>query len=100
MILVDKALKAREEQGKPIRVAILGAGFMAQGLAIQIVNSPPGMRLVAVYNRSLKKSLHVFDYSGRKETVVANTQTQLEEAIRSGKPAVTEDAFLLARSEQ
>ena len=42
MVIVDKALEARAEQGKPIKVAILGGGFMAQGLTNQIVNSVPG----------------------------------------------------------
>src|SRR5258705_6418105 len=100
MILVDTALRAREEQGKPIRVAILGAGFMSQGLTNQIVHSVPGMRMVALYNRNLKKAFHVYDYAGRKDSIVATTQSQLEDAIRADKPVVTEDAFLLARSEQ
>ena len=100
MIIVDNALKAREEQGKPIRVAILGGGFMAQGLTNQIVNSVPGMRLVAIYSRKLNKAFAIFAYSGLQDTVAATTQAQLEDAIRAGKPVVTEDAFLLARSEQ
>jgi len=100
MILVDTALKAREEQGKPIRVAILGAGFMSQGLTNQIVHSVPGMRVVALYNRHLKKAFHVFNYAGRTDVIVATTQEQLEDSIRAGKAVVTEDAFLLARSEQ
>ncbi len=33
MIIVDTALKAREKEGRPIRVALIGAGFMSQGLA-------------------------------------------------------------------
>lgn len=98
MILVDTALKAREEQGKPIRVAMIGAGFMGQGLANQIVNSIPGMRMVAVQNRHLEKAYHVLRYSGL-EAIEATTQAHLDEAIRAGKPVVTEDAFLLARSE-
>ena len=100
MILVDNALKAREEQGKPVRVGLIGAGFMGQGLTNQIVNSVPGMRMVAVCNRRLERALHVFEYSGCEDPVVATTQEQLEDAIRRGKPAVTEDAFLLARSDQ
>src|SRR5262245_265819 len=100
MILVDNALKAREAQGKPIRVAMIGAGFMGQGLANQIVNSVPGMRLVAVYNRHLQKAAHVFRYAGFENIAVATTQGQLEDALRAGTPVVTEDAFLLARSEQ
>ena len=42
MILVDTALQAREAAGKPIRVGIIGAGFMARGLTNQIVNSVAG----------------------------------------------------------
>jgi predicted homoserine dehydrogenase-like protein len=99
MILVDHALKSREEQGKPIRVAMIGAGFMGQGLANQVVNSVPGMRMVAVYDRRLEKALHVFHYSGLEDIAVATTQGQLEDALLGGRPVVTEDAFLLARSE-
>ena len=39
MILVDNALKAREKEGRPIRVALIGAGFMSQGLGNHIVNT-------------------------------------------------------------
>jgi predicted homoserine dehydrogenase-like protein len=100
MIIVDNLLKARQSEGKPIRVAILGAGFMSQGLTNQIVHSAPGMRMVALYNRNLKRAFQVYDYCGLKDSIVATTQSQLDDAIRSSKPVVTEDAFLLARSEQ
>jgi predicted homoserine dehydrogenase-like protein len=100
MIIVDHALRARQEQGKPIRVALLGAGFMGQGLSNQIVNSVPGMRLVGVYNRHLEKACHVYAYAGLTEVVEVTQQGQLEDAVRAGKPVITEDAFLLARSEQ
>jgi predicted homoserine dehydrogenase-like protein len=100
MILVDNALKAREEQGTPIRVAMLGAGFMGQGLTNQIVNSAQGMSMVAVQNRHLEKAIHVYRYSGLGDIVEAKTQGQMEDAIRAGRPVVTEDAMLLARSGQ
>jgi predicted homoserine dehydrogenase-like protein len=100
MILVDSALQAREEQGNPIRVAMLGAGFMGQGLTNQIVNSVQGMRMVAVQNRHLEKAIHVYRYSGSGDIIEARTQEQMEDAIRAGRPAVTEDAMFLARSEQ
>lgn len=99
MTIVDSGLKAREEQGRPIRVGMIGAGFMGQGLTNQITNSVPGMRMVAVQNRHLEKAVHVYRYSGFDEIVQATTQSQLDDAIHEGKPAVTEDAFLLARSE-
>ncbi len=100
MIIVDELLKAREAQGKPIRVGMLGAGFIGQGLTNQITNSVPGMRMVAVYNRKPQRALNVFTYSGATNPVEASTQTQLDEAIRAGRPVATGDAFLLARSEE
>lgn len=100
MVIVDNALRARQEQGKPIRVAILGAGFMSQGLTNQIVHSVPGMRMVALFSRQVKKGFHIYNYAGFSDVLVATTQDQLEDAIRTGKAVVTEDAFLLARSSQ
>ena len=38
---------------------------MAQGLANQIVNSVPGMRLVAIYNRKVERAVDVFAYVSR-----------------------------------
>jgi predicted homoserine dehydrogenase-like protein len=98
MILVDNALKARAAQGNPIRVGMLGAGFMAQGLTNQIVNSVPGMRMAAVYSRQVAKGRHVYEYSGLDQCVV-NERSAFEDALAAGKPVVTEDAMLLARSE-
>jgi predicted homoserine dehydrogenase-like protein len=100
MIIIDELLKAREAEGKPIRVGMLGSGFMGQGLTNQIVNSVPGMGMVAVYSRKPEKALEVFRYAGLAEPFVASTQTGVDDAIRAGKPVVTEDAMLLARSEE
>src|SRR5579862_6182934 len=100
MIIVDNALKVREAAGRPIRVASIGAGFMGRGLANQIINSVPGMRLVAAFNRTAQKAIDMFSYAGQDDAIVATTQSQVEDAIRVGKPVVTEDVFLLCRSEQ
>jgi predicted homoserine dehydrogenase-like protein len=100
MIIVDNLLKVREAQGKPIRVGMLGSGFMGQGLTNQITNSVPGMRMVAIYSRKVPRGLHAFRYSQLADPVQASTQAELDGAIAAGRPVVTEDAFLLARSEQ
>jgi predicted homoserine dehydrogenase-like protein len=100
MIIVDTALQAREEEGRPIRVGLIGAGFMARGLSNQIINSVPGMRVVAIYNRNIDRAVSAYTYvSEELRPVIANTQTSLDDAISRKQPVVTEDAFLLARSE-
>lgn len=98
MILVDTALKARAQEGRPVRVATLGAGFMCQGLTNMIANSVPGMQQVAIYNRTAARAEQVYTYSGVTDVVQAKTQAEFDNAIRAGKAVVTEDAFLLARS--
>lgn len=98
MILIDNALKVREEQGKPIRVGMVGAGFMGQGLTNQITHSVPGMRMAAVYNRRPERAVHVFKYSGLDDIVMGATQAQVDQAIREGRPVVAEDPFLICRS--
>jgi predicted homoserine dehydrogenase-like protein len=99
MILVDHALQAREAEGKPIRVGIVGAGFMTQGLTNQICRSVPGMRVVAISNRKPERASDVFSYAGKHDVVRAESQWQLDRAIRENKSAITDDALLLARSE-
>jgi predicted homoserine dehydrogenase-like protein len=100
MIIVDNALKARAAQGNPIKVAILGGGFMAQGLTNQIVNSVPAMRMVVIYSRKPQKAIQVLNYAGLENPIEATAQSQLDEAIRDGKPVFSQDAMLVARSEQ
>jgi predicted homoserine dehydrogenase-like protein len=68
MIIVDAALKAREAAGKPVRVAMLGAGFMARGVANQIVNAVPGMRLWAIANRHLEGTQCAYREAGFEPT--------------------------------
>ncbi len=98
MILVDDALQAREAAGNPIRVGVVGAGFMCQGLTNQIAHSVAGMRVVAISNRKVERAAGVFRYSGYEDVAFAETQRALGHAIASERPVVTEDAFLLARS--
>jgi predicted homoserine dehydrogenase-like protein len=98
MWIVDTALKARAEQDRPIQVGIIGAGFMCQGLTNQIVNSVPGMRVVAISNRRPERALSVFKYAGCSDIVVADTQWKFDDAAERRRPVATEDPMLIARS--
>lgn len=98
MIIVDTALKAREAEGRPIRVGIVGAGFMSQGLTNHIVNTVPGMRVVGISNRRPERAQEVFRYSGL-EPVSVDSQARFDEVAGAGGAAYTDDPFLLCRSE-
>jgi predicted homoserine dehydrogenase-like protein len=99
MIIVDNALKQRAAEGRPVRVGLLGTGFMARGLANRIVHGPAGMSVVAVYGRKPERAKELYEYCGLSDVVEAGRQTDLEEAIRAKHPVITEDAFLMARAE-
>src|SRR4051812_5499572 len=98
MIIVDRALKAREEQGKPVRVGMIGAGFMGQGLTNQIVHSVPGMRMAAIYNRKPERALGVYRYAGCEDVKLAATQAAVDDSVGRGIPVVAEDPYTICRS--
>jgi predicted homoserine dehydrogenase-like protein len=99
MILVDNALRRRAELNQPIRVGLLGAGFMARGLANRIVHGPAGVVVAAVYARKIDRARDLYNYCGLTDVVESGSQSRLNQAIRDRRAVVIDDAYLLARSE-
>lgn len=91
MIIVDAALRKRAEEGNPVRVALVGAGFMARGLTNQIVNSVPGMQLVAIANRTLANAERALAEAGLVDHMVVTDGDGVDKAIATGTPAITDD---------
>ncbi len=99
MIIVDKALEKRQQEGNPIHVAMVGAGFMGRGIAFQISTAVQGMKLVAISNRHLDGAKRAYSEAGIEEIRVVKTVAQLEKAIKREQYAITEDAMLLCQAE-
>jgi predicted homoserine dehydrogenase-like protein len=101
MLIVDTALAQREAAGQPIRVGMIGAGFMARGTALQLVRYARGMRLVAIANRTVEKARQAYTEAGVASEQIRSVGSigQLEQAIADGRPAITDDALLLCRAE-
>jgi len=98
MIIIDTALKERESANNPIRVGMIGAGVMAQGVANMIVNSVPGMELVAIANRTIERAKIAYELAGIKNiTEVTNVQ-EIDVAISEGQYVITDDAHLVAEA--
>lgn len=98
MIIVDRELERREAEGSPVRVGLVGAGFMGSGLALQIITSVPGMELSVIVNRRPEKAEEAYRRAGVEETEAVGSARELEEAIRKGRPAVTDDPDVLCRA--
>ncbi len=98
MIITDTALAKLEREGKPIRVGMIGAGFMARGIANQIINYTSGMRLVAIANRTIVNAETAYSTAGVSKIKRVSTRGQLASAIKEGICACTEDANLLIQS--
>lgn len=99
MIIIDKALQARAAAGNPIKVGMIGAGFMGRGIANQIINSVVGMELVAIFNRDIDAAKRAYAEAGIEDIQVVTTKSELEDAIARGQYAVTEDANFICRAE-
>lgn len=98
MIIIDKALGKLENEGKPIRIGMVGAGFMAAGTAVEIINYRKGMRLIAIANRNLQRAKRVYEQAGVAEVSEVNTQIGFERAIKEKKYSITTNAMVLCRS--
>lgn len=101
MIIVDRLLAERAAQGRPVRAALAGAGFMGRGLVNQIVNSVPGMEVVAIAARRPEQGVRAFTEAGIDPAAVvhADDARGVDAAIRAGSPVVTPDAGALARAD-
>ncbi|MCC5637494.1 Gfo/Idh/MocA family oxidoreductase [Nostoc sp. CHAB 5844] len=99
MIIIDNALKARAAAGNPIKVGMIGAGFMGRGIANQIINSVPGMELVAIFNRSIDGAKRAYTEAGIEDIQVVSNVSDLEDAIACNRYAITEDAKLICQAQ-
>ena len=100
MIIVDSALEAREQSGKPIRVGIVGAGYMGRGLVLQITSAfKRGMRLSALYNRTLNKAELALEQAGITSIARVDNQAAVEHAITNNQVALCADPLALCQAE-
>ncbi len=97
MFIVDNELKRLEAENRPIRVGMVGAGFMARGIALQMLRYVPGMELVAISNRHVEGARKAYIDAGAApdDVVEVSSVPALEEAVSRGKRAVTDDPMLL-----
>jgi predicted homoserine dehydrogenase-like protein len=98
VIILDKALERRAEAGNPVRMVIVGAGYMARGIAAH-ASLMPGIELVAISNRTIGKATQVFAELGCGHARRVETPDDLDDAVARGVPAVADSPEPLCRAE-
>lgn len=99
MIIVDTVLAQRAAEGRPVRVALVGAGFMGRGLVNQIVNSVQGMEVVAIAARRPEQGVRAYTEAGLDGVVQADDAAAVDRAVAAGSPVVTPDTTAVTRAD-
>jgi predicted homoserine dehydrogenase-like protein len=94
---VDSALLQCESAGKPIRVGMIGAGATGRAIALQLGTPVPGMRLVAIANRTPVHGERAFREAGFPEWRHVTSGCAAEAAINRGIPVLTDDPSVLTQ---
>ncbi len=95
MIIADAALEKREREGAPIRVGIVGAGYIARGIVSQLLKPPVGIRLAAISNRTLSRAETVLRDCGLDQFSIGSSVSEVESQISRGRVSVTDDPSFL-----
>lgn len=102
MYIIDRALRARAEQGNPVNVGLVGAGFAGRGFVHQVESATPGMLVSVVANRTLDEAARAYADLGvsvADEVVSVSNALELERAVGAGKRAITDDPTLVTGCE-
>jgi predicted homoserine dehydrogenase-like protein len=89
MIILDTALQKRQDEGRPVRVGLVGAGYMGRGIALQIITATFGMQLVAIANRSLNEAQRAFSQAGVEIPKIVGSVHELDANAAKGKSSIT-----------
>jgi predicted homoserine dehydrogenase-like protein len=94
---IDTLLHRREQQGRPIRVAVVGAGATGRAIALQLGTPVPGIRLAGIANRTPRNAERTLREAGFTEWSGSDVPERVEMSILRGVPVLTDDPDILLR---
>lgn len=94
--MIDTALEKREKAGRPICVAMIGAGGAGKSISLQLGTPAPGIRLAAIVNRTPEHAARAFSEAGITEWRRVESARDAANAIEHGVPIFTDDPSVVA----
>jgi predicted homoserine dehydrogenase-like protein len=94
-MIVDTALRELEATDRLIRVGMVGAGATGLAIALQLGTPVPGMRLVAIANRTPEHAERAFREADFTEWARVDSAREAEGRITRGIPVLTDDPSVL-----
>lgn len=91
MIIVDDSLRRRAADGNPIRVGVIGAGFMGRAMVDQMMRRMVGFDVVAIYNRTREAAEQAYSAAGVESVVHVEHPDRLDEIVAGGGHATVSD---------
>jgi len=98
-MILDTALRELETARRPVRVGMIGAGATGRAIALQLGTPVPGVRLVAIANRTAEHGERAFREAGVERWRHVDSVHEAEAAIARGLPVLTEDPSVLTQCE-
>jgi predicted homoserine dehydrogenase-like protein len=92
---VATAREEREAAGRPIGVGMVGAGATGRAIAMQLGTPVPGMRFVALSDRTLSDGERAYREAGVTEWSHIDSPREAEAEINGGQVVLTEDSLVL-----
>jgi predicted homoserine dehydrogenase-like protein len=92
---IDTLLQERESKARPVRVGMVGAGATGRAIALQLGTPVPGMRLVAIANRTPEHAERAYREAGITAWSRVESVRSAEAAIAGGVPVLTDDPSVL-----
>src|SRR3546814_19779477 len=96
MIVVDRAIEARRQSGRPVVVGLYGSGFMGRGMLINVERHMPVVHVAAICHRTLERAVGALMHAGvhRADIQAASAAAPLARPMAAATPGGPGDPHL------
>lgn len=95
MIIVDSALRQRAAEGDPIRVGVIGTGFMGRGMVDQMMRRMTGFDVAAIFSRTRESAEQAYSAAGVRDVVHVGDSDRLDDVVAGGGHAIVSDPGII-----